>query len=317
MKYILIILIISFSIMKAEQNGMNPPRGYLNNTFLKWSAMLGWIDLVDTKPEIPQNIEVFNDLEFKKTEQRSLFLDIYRKKDIDNPTPLIIFVHGGSWTKGNKKDYLIYLLSYAEKGFVTASLSYRFSQEAKFPAAVEDIICGIKWLKNNAVEYGVDSNNVAIVGGSAGGHLALMAAYTMDNLFGIEDCDSGPASHKVDAVVNFYGPADLTTDYAINRKETRFFIGADYNSQPDKYLIASPIYYITKDDPPTMTFIGTLDELVPLNQTNTLDQLLKKVNVYHDYHILKGWPHTMDAVRPVNNYTQHYMDKFFNQYLRD
>ena len=73
--------------MKAEQNGMKPPRGYLNNTFLKWSAMLGWIDLVDTKPEIPQNIEVFNDLEFKKTEQRSLFLDIYRKKDIDNPTP--------------------------------------------------------------------------------------------------------------------------------------------------------------------------------------------------------------------------------------
>ena len=84
MKYILIILIISFSIMKAEQNGMKPPRGYLNNTFLKWSAMLGWIDLVDTKPEIPQNIEVFNDLEFKKTEQRSLFLDIYRKKDNSN-----------------------------------------------------------------------------------------------------------------------------------------------------------------------------------------------------------------------------------------
>ena len=303
--------------MKAEQNDMKPPRGYLNNTFLKWSAMLGWIDMVDTKPETPQNIEVFNDLEFKKTEQRSLFLDIYRENDIDNPTPLIIFVHGGSWTKGNKKDYLIYLLSYAEKGFVTASLSYRFSQEAKFPAAVEDIICGIKWLKNNAVEYGIDSNNVAIVGGSAGAHLALMAAYTMGNSFGIEDCDSGPASHKVDAVVNFYGPTDLTTDYAINRKEPRFFIGADYKSQPDKYLIASPIYYVTKDDPPTMTFIGTLDELVPLNQTNKLDQSLKKVNVYHDYHILKGWPHTMDAVRLVNNYTQHYMDKFFNQYLRD
>ena len=63
--------------MKAEQNDMKPPRGYLNNTFLKWSAMLGWIDMVDTKPEIPQNIEVFNDLEFKNTEQRSLFLDIY------------------------------------------------------------------------------------------------------------------------------------------------------------------------------------------------------------------------------------------------
>ena len=296
---------------------MKPPRGYLNNTFLKWSAMLGWIDLVDTKPAIPQNIEVFNDVEFKVTEQRSLFLDIYHKKDIDNSIPLIIFVHGGSWTKGDKKDYLIYLLSYAEKGYVTASLSYRFAQEAKFPAAVEDIICGIKWLKNNAIEYGIDSNNVAIVGGSAGAHLALMAAYTMGSSFGTENCDSGPASHRVDAVINFYGPTDLTTDYAINRKETNFFIGTDYITEPDKYLFASPIYYVTEDDPPTMTFIGTLDELVPLNQTNKLDQSLKKVNVSHDYHILKGWPHTMDATRPVNNYTQYYMDKFFNQYLRD
>ena len=231
--------------------------------------------------------------------------------------PLIIFVHGGSWTKGDKKDYLIYLLSYAQKGYVTASLSYRFSQEEKFPAAVKDVICGIKWLKNNAMEYGIDSNNVAIVGGSAGAHLALMAAYSMGDSFGEESCESGSASQKVNAVVNFYGPTDLTTDYAINRKETNFFIGADYKSQPEKYLIASPIHYVTKDDPPTMTFIGTLDELVPLNQTNKLDQSLKKVDVYHDYHILKGWPHTMDAARPVNNYTQHYMDKFFKQFLRD
>ena len=296
---------------------MKPPRGYLNNTFLKWSAMFGWIDLVNTKPEIPKNIKVLSDLKFKETEQRSLFLDIYHKKDIVDSTPLIIFIHGGSWTKGDKKDYLIYLLSYAEKGYVTASLSYRFAQEEKFPAAVEDIICGIKWLKNHSVEYGIDSNRVAIVGGSAGAHLALMAAYTMGNTFGKENCDSGSASHRVDAVVNFYGPSDLTTDYAISRKETNFFVGVDYLSQPEKYRNASPINYVSKDDPPTMTFIGTLDELVPLNQTNILDHSLKNVNVYHDYHILKGWPHTMDAAMPVNTYTQHYMDKFFNKYLRD
>ena len=95
------------------------------------------------------------------------------------------------------------------------------------------------------------------------------------------------------------------------------FLGIDYKSDPKKYLIASPIHYISQDDPPTMTFIGTLDELVPLNQTNKLDESLRLANVSHYYHILKGWPHTMDAVRPVNNYTQHHMDKFFNQYLKD
>ena len=105
---------------------MKAPRGYLNNTFIKWSAMLGWLDLVNTKPEIPDNIEVFSDLEFKKTEHRTLLLDIYRKKSINSSTPLIVFIHGGSWTKGNKKDYLIYLLSYAEKGYIT---SYKIPQD--------------------------------------------------------------------------------------------------------------------------------------------------------------------------------------------
>ncbi|HIN27139.1 MAG TPA: alpha/beta hydrolase, partial [Candidatus Marinimicrobia bacterium] len=157
---------------ESAGKGPKPPRNYLNNTFLKWALMLGLVELVDTKPDIPEHIEVFGDIGFKETEERMLFLDIYRKKNILVPAPLIIFIHGGSWTKGDKMDYLIYLLSYAEKGYITASLSYRFAQEAKFPAALEDVICGVEWLKANGAEYGIDSSNVALVGGSAGGHLA-------------------------------------------------------------------------------------------------------------------------------------------------
>jgi len=317
------IFIVSVMVLMALSCGVElagedpePPRGYLNNTFLKWALMLGLVELVDTKPDIPEHIEVFGDIGFKETEERVLFLDIYRKKNILGPAPLIIFIHGGSWTGGDKIDYLIYLLSYAEKGYITASLSYRFAQEAKFPAALEDVICGVEWLKANGAEYGIDSSNVALVGGSAGGHLALMAAYTIGGPYGSGGCSSNGASPRVNAVVNFYGPTDLTTEYAISRDETKYFLGIEYKNDPDRFLMASPVHFVTPDDPPTMTFIGTLDELVPVYQTDVLNETLTAADVPHNYHRLKGWPHTMDATVPVNEYAQYHMDKFFTEHLR-
>ena len=313
---VIFIITFSFGFELAGENP-KPPRGYWNNTFLKWALMLGWVELVDTKPDIPKHIEVFGEIGFKETEERMLFLDIYRKKNILAPAPLIIFIHGGSWTKGDKMDYLIYLLSYAEKGYITASLSYRFAQEEKFPAALEDVLCGIEWLKANGSEYGIDSSNVALVGGSAGGHLALLAGYTIGGPYGPGNCNNNGASPQVNAIVNFYGPTDLTTEYSISRDEPKYFLGLDYNNDPEKYLMASPVHFVTPDDPPTMTFIGTLDELVPVNQADVLNETLIAADVPHNYHRLKGWPHTMDAAVPINEYAQYYMDKFFTKHLRN
>ena len=312
-----IVLMVCSCGVESVGKGPKPPRGYLNNTFLKWALMLDRVELVDTKPDIPEHIEVFGDIGFKETEERMLFLDIYRKKNILDPAPLIIFIHGGSWTGGNKMDYLIYLLSYAEKGYITASLSYRFAQEEKFPAALEDVLCGIEWLKANGAEYGIDSSYVALVGGSAGGHLALLAGYTIGGPYASGDCNNNGASPQVNAVVNFYGPTDLTTAYAISQDEPKFFLGLDYKDDPEKYLMASPVHFVTPDDPPTMTFIGTLDELVPVYQTDLLNETLIAADVPHNYHRLKGWPHTMDAAVPVNEYAQYYMDKFFTKHLRN
>ena len=137
------------------QNDPKPPRGFWNNTLIKFYLALGLVDLVDLSPEIPPSIEIFSDIVFKETEQRPLKLDIYRKKNIHQPAPVIIFIHGGSWKTGDKKDYLIYLLHFAEKGYITASLSYRFFQEAIFPAAVEDVRCGVNWIKKHGTNYGM------------------------------------------------------------------------------------------------------------------------------------------------------------------
>ncbi|MBT3663312.1 MAG: alpha/beta hydrolase [Candidatus Marinimicrobia bacterium] len=318
MKRLILIICILFSSVFLQEKAVEikPPRGYYNYTFIKWAVSLGWLELVNTKPAIPNTIAASQDIIYKKTDQRQLKLDIFKNKSLSKPAPLIIFIHGGSWTKGDKKDYFAYCLPYAEKGYVTASLSYRFSQEAIFPAALEDIICGIRWLKKHSDEYGIDSSRVALVGGSAGGHLAMMAAYTADEPIFNSDCDDSDISTTVQAIVNIYGPSDLTTDFAISQSATPKFMGTTFDENPNKYKEASPFIYISNNDPPTLIFHGTIDKIVPVAQSDFLAKELKKYNVYHEYHRLKGWPHTMDVAVPVNIYTQLVMDRFFQKWLR-
>lgn len=308
-------ILLSLGCSQNNQFNLKPPRGYPNFTLLKWAAYLGFLDFVDLEPEIPDSIQVSRDIVYKETDQRSLKLDIYKDKFLVEPAPVIIFIHGGSWTTGGKEDYLIYCLAYAQKGYVTASLSYRFSQEAIFPAAVEDIICGIRWIKAHASEYGIDSSKVALVGGSAGGHLAMLAAYTADESYFASGCDENAVSTAVQAIVNIYGPSDLTTDFAVAQGATPKFMGATYDVNPDIYKVASPITYITPDDPPTLTLHGTIDKIVPITQSDFLDKALITNDVIHEYHRLKGWSHTMDASVPVNEYAQKVMTRFFNKWL--
>jgi len=314
--YIFVFLITS-SFSQINHSDPKPPRGYPNFTFIKWAAQLGWLDFVNLEPEIPDSIRVARDIIYKETKQRELKLDIYKNKSAMELAPVIIFIHGGSWTSGDKKDYLIYCLAYAQKGYATASLSYRFSQEAIFPAAVEDIICGIRWIKEHGREYGIDSSRVALVGGSAGGHLAMLAGYTADEPFFVSGCDDNAVSTAVQGIVNIYGPSDLTTDFAVAQGPTPKFMGTTYDVNPDIYKKASPVSYITSDDPPTLTFHGTIDKIVPIGQSDYLDKVLKEKNVPHEYHRLKGWPHTMDASVPVNEYTQLVMDGFFHKWLKE
>ncbi|MFV1976754.1 MAG: prolyl oligopeptidase family serine peptidase, partial [Candidatus Scalindua sp.] len=111
------------------------------------------------------------------------------------------------------------------------------------------------------------------------------------------------------------GPADLTTDFARNKTSVQQLIGKTYDVAPELYVKASPITFITKDDPPTLIFQGTLDDLVPFTQSDSLDAKLKEIGVPVYYHKLKGWPHAMDLAVDVNNYCQYYMEDFFDKYI--
>jgi acetyl esterase/lipase len=313
---ITIFILVTCTGNKAKYDRpLTAPSGYINETFLKISYGLGILDLIDTEPTVPDDISVFKNIEYKKADTISLQLDVYRDKSLKTPAPVLIFIHGGAWRTGKRADYLPYLIAYAKKGYVTASISYRLVKTAPFPAAAQDVHCAIKWIKLHAQEYGIDSNKIALVGGSAGGHLAMLIGYGGSEPLFSEGCEIDSVDAKVNAIVDLYGPTDLTTSYAQSTYQVKDFMNTTYDENPGMYKTASPRFHISSDDPPTLIFQGTIDSLVPVSQSDSLAIWLETAGVPHEYHRLKGWPHTMDLAVKVNEYCQFYMDEFLKKYL--
>lgn len=310
------IVLLLFNFGCSQSEALAPPKGYKSTTTMKVAYATGLLKLIESSPDVPDSITVHKDLVYKESPQKPLKLDIYHLNSINEATPLVVFIHGGSWKKGDKDDYRRYLVDYAAKGYVTATLSYRLSPIAPFPAAFDDVVCGIKWLRSNAAKYHIDPDRIAVVGGSAGGHLAMMLGYHGNDSTYVAEC-AIEADVNIKAIVNLYGPADLTTDFAINHPSVIQFVGQEYSEETKGAFDAvSPLQFISPDDPPTLTFHGTIDEIVPVEQSDRLHEELQQKNVVSYYHRLKGWPHTMDMGRKVNKYCQYYMDEFFEKHLK-
>ncbi len=313
-KITLLLYLIAPLLIIGQEATMEMPDGYSSETTLKIAYFFGTLDLIEKDFPVPDDIEEYKDIIYRTVDSTNLKLDIYHAKNISDSAPLLLFIHGGGWKKGDKHDYLRYLIDFAQKGYVTATVQYRFSNKVKFPAQLLDVKAAIRWLKKNADSYHINNKKVAVIGGSAGGHLAMMAGYTPDISDFNEDNESSN-TYEVQAVVDLYGPADLTTEYAREQGSVTNLIGKKFDEAPELFKNASPKNYITEDDPPTLIFQGTIDELVPFSQSDNLAKQLEETGVQVEYHKLEGWPHTMDLAVEVNEYCQFYMNRFFEKHL--
>lgn len=291
-----------------------PPVGYESNELLMKDFTGGKIPLVSPYLTIPERVVEQKEIEYGKVGDRALLLNLYRPAEVDGAVPGLIFIHGGGWRSGDKKDYQYHCVEMAKRGYVAASIAYRMSGEAVFPAAVQDAQCAVRWMRENASEYGVDPNRIAVLGGSAGGHLSLMVGYCEEDTFpktgGHDDVSSA-----VQAVVNLYGVTDCTTEKAKTAKEVTSFLGKSFDEAPELFDECSPLFHLDAGDPPTLTFHGTLDELVPVSQADALTEELDELGIPNVYCRLDGWPHTMDIAKPVNDYVLWYIDAFMKKYL--
>lgn len=294
------------------------PKGYKTKEEGMVAAMLGQLEIlhIDKPIPLPAGVTETLDIEYGKGGDKSLLLNLYAPEKLDKPVPGLIFIHGGGWKSGSRTDYKYYAVRYAKRGYVVASITYRFAQDAPFPAAVQDAKCAVRWMRANAEKYHVDPNRIAAIGGSAGGHLSMMLGYSSD-VPELEGNGGWPGvSSKVQAVVDLYGPPDLDCEAARKDSTVQNFIGKPYEEAPKLYEQASPYRYLTPDDPPTLIFQGTIDDIVPPSQSDFLAEKLKAAGIPYQYEKYEGWPHTMDIALPVNIRCQYMMNAFFDKYLK-
>lgn len=297
--------------------GKNPPAGYRSTDMLVLAYTTGQLDMIDMELPLPDSVELREGVEYGRGGDVPLKLDLYLPKNIEQPAPAVIFIHGGGWEAGQRQDYRYYCIKFAERGYVAATISYRLKDVALFPAAIEDAKCAVRWMRANAESLGADPNRIAVAGGSAGGHLSMMVGYSSEDASLEGDGGNAGVSSRPQAVVDLYGPADLTTPYGRTHRTVTTYLGKSFDEAPELYEQGSPLYRISADDPPTLIFHGSIDDLVPITQSDRLAQALEEFGVEHEYHPLEGWPHTMDVVQVVNDFCMARMFEFLEKHLAE
>jgi acetyl esterase/lipase len=235
----------------------------------------------------------------------ALKLDLARPAESAGPFPAMVVIHGGAWRMGQKSLMRGMLQEFARRGYVAIAPQYRFCPQETFPAQVHDVKAAVRWLKTHAAEYQVDAAHVGALGFSAGAHLALMLGVTgpEDGLEGEAPADAdagadaGAPDTKIQAVVNYFGPTDLTAaDFpAITRSWNRDFLGGTPEEKPDVARRASPLTFVSKGDAPVLSFQGTSDQFVPASQAVKLAEAQARAGVPGRVELLIGARHGFDS----------------------
>ena len=279
------------------------PKGYETRQAVMAAIFKKEIELIQPPTDLPLGVKEIKEIEYGRVGDRALHLDLYLPETITAEKPSLLFIHGGAWSGGSRDVYKFYTVHFAKLGYIAATASYRLSGEAPYPAAVHDTKCAVRWMRANATRYGINPKRIVALGGSAGGHLSLMLGYS-PNAAHLEGTGGHETqSSSVQAVVNFYGPVDLTTKMGQESGSVRTFLNdKSFADFPSLYEDASPLFHLTGTAPPTLTIHGTLDETVKIAQGDMLEKKLKALRVPYAYARLEGWPHSLDASKPVNDY---------------
>ena len=236
---------------------------------------------LNAQVEVGEGVTVNRDLVYAIAGKDTLLLDIYWHKELTKPEPLIIWIHGGGWRKGSKNNPrgAVRLL---EHGYAVASINYRLSHQAHFPAQIMDCKAAIRWLKAHAKEFNIDSSRVGVWGASAGGHLSALVGTSWhvkewEMVGGFQHVSS-----KVQAVCDYYGPTDfLRMDdrpgkFIHNAPDSPegLLIGGPIQENKEKTQRANPIQYIRDGAPPFLILHGREDALVLWEQSQLLHDAL-------------------------------------------
>ena len=259
---------------------------------MRWLSLLTIFSLATVtgsarSPDTPDGSLSLKDVNYGTHERNKLDLTVPKS---DKPLPLVIWVHGGGWEFGDKAQNPAVLL--LTKGYAVASINYRYSKQAVFPAQLHDCKAAVRFLRDNAKKYNLDPKAFGVWGASAGGHLVALLGTTGD-VPGLEGDAATKTSSEVQAVCDWFGPTDLTklSPAGIASNPVTKLLGGSTGEKAELAKLANPITHVTKNDAPFLTFHGDKDSLVPVSQSELLQAALAKAGVESELVVLKGADH--------------------------
>lgn len=266
----------------------------------------------------PRNAHSHHNLAYVDAGHPRQKLDLYIPRRGSGPWPVIIWVHGGGWQSGSKNQCLPLRLGFIDRGFAMASIGYRLSSDAIFPAQIEDVKSAVRWLRANADKFDLDSNRFGAWGSSAGGHLVALLG-TTGHTDAFNTGTHPEVSSAVQAVCDFFGPIDL-----VEMAQTPGYTGHARPDSPESRLLggpvlerrelarkANPITYVDPVNPPFLIIHGSEDPVVPPQQGQLLLEAFQEAGVPAIYRVIDGARHGGPQFN--NPAMGHLVEKFFRQ----
>jgi alpha-N-arabinofuranosidase len=266
--------------------------------------------------ELPAGVIANPGIVYQRYGAREMHLDLFQPKGA-GPFPAVILVHGGAWITGNHAMENPFAMELARRGFVAATIEYRLSNEAKYPAAIHDLKASIRWLRANASRFNIDPNRIAAVGASAGGHLVALLGATngMPNFEGEGDNRAVSSAVQsvidIDGTVTFIDPGNIEKEIKGPLDTNTRFIGASFKDRPEVWREASPITQVNPRSAPVL-FINS-SSYRPFQQREEMRDKLKALGIVSDMVVIPETPHPFWLFHPWFDSTVKYVDEFLKQ----
>ncbi len=272
--------------------------------------------------QLPSEVKVFRNLSYVRYGRRHLQLDIYAPTNAgDSARPAVVLVHGGGWRAGYRQNLAALAIALAERGYVAATISYRLSPEAPYPAAIHDVKAAIRWLRSQAQVYGVDAAKIALAGTSAGGQIAALTGVTNGLATFDPQASMSAVPSDVQAIVNIDGLSDFTLPEALkyeddprkNPSAAGQWFGGRYAEKPHLWREASPIHYV-RDGLPPILFIHSSQTRFSLGREQMIEKLQAHAVPYHVEGFAES-PHTFWLFDPWLKPTAGIIADFLDQHF--
>ena len=261
-----------------------------------FSSALSATELTDQQKNIlataeKNQVELRLDQPYAGNDNAKQKVDLYlpKKRSSDKPLPVVALIHGGGWVNGDRIGYAAAAIQFARTGdYAAVGVGYRLTKEARWPAQVYDCKAAIRWIRAHAKELNLDPDKIAVMGSSAGGHLSSLLGTSGDVKELEGDLGSNTTfSSRVNCVVNLCGPEDFTKALMFDKEGKPILkddaviglLGGNYEEKHAEAVAASPLTYVSKDDPPFITFHGTKDQRVAFLHAETIHAALQKASV--------------------------------------